>query len=66
MLDARPARMMIFEGEPHPEAKSRLRSLGVHTVVFAPSANRPESGDWLSAMQSNAERVRAATARNES
>jgi zinc transport system substrate-binding protein len=57
MLAALPARTMLWEGDPHPEVKSRLRLLGVHTVVFDPGGNRPKSGDWLDLMHSNVERL---------
>jgi zinc transport system substrate-binding protein len=60
MLVAFPARMLLWEGEPHPEVESRLRSLGVRSLVFAPGGNRPRSSDWLGLMHSNAERLEAA------
>ncbi len=63
MLDDQPAHTMVFEGEPHPEAEARLRSWGVRTIVFTPGGSRPESGDWLSLMKANAERLQAANGR---
>jgi len=57
LLREQPARLMLFEGEPHPEAEARLRAQGVRTVVFEPSGNRPAEGDWLTSMRANAERL---------
>jgi len=44
---------MIWEGEPHPEAASRLEGLGIQSVVFRPAGSRPETGDYMSVMQDN-------------
>ena len=55
VLDEHPATLMIWEGEPLPESRERLAELGVESVVFAPTGNRPAKGDWLDAMQAGAE-----------
>ncbi len=47
------AAWMIWEGRPHPEANSRLESLGIKSLVFSPAGNRPETGDYMSVMQEN-------------
>jgi len=44
---------MLWEAEPRPETAAQLSALGVESHVFAPCANRPEEGDWLTVMQAN-------------
>ena len=53
MLSTHAATWMIWEGTPHPEAASRLQSLGVRSLEFRPAGIRPESGDYMSVMQDN-------------
>jgi zinc transport system substrate-binding protein len=48
-----PARLMLWEAAPLPEVAERLTQLGVEPRVYAPCANRPESGDWLDTMRTN-------------
>jgi hypothetical protein len=48
---------MLWEAEPKAETRRRLEALGLASVVYAPCAQRPEAGDWLSAMASNAARL---------
>jgi zinc transport system substrate-binding protein len=57
VLAEHPARLMIWEAEPLAENVERLRDLGVESVVFAPSGNRPPSGDFAARMQGNIERL---------
>lgn len=45
-----PATWFIWEGEPLPESVELLKSKGLRSVVFAPSGNRPETGDLLDAI----------------
>jgi zinc transport system substrate-binding protein len=54
ILKEHPAKWMIWEGEPAEKTVERLRALGVESVVFAPCANRPATGDFLSVMTENA------------
>jgi zinc transport system substrate-binding protein len=53
MLKEHPAHWMLWEGQPLPETATRLRTLGVESVVFDPCANRPEKGDFLTVMGEN-------------
>lgn len=62
LLDEHPARVMLWETEPLPETAERLAALGVESRVYAPSANRPEEGDWLSVMRANREALSALAA----
>ena len=54
LLKEHPAKWMLWEAEPAPESVERLRSLGVESIVFDPSGNRPGEGDFLSVMLKNA------------
>lgn len=54
------AEWMLWEGEPLAETATRLHELGVEPVVFDQCGNVPESGDYLSVMLENVERLRAA------
>jgi zinc transport system substrate-binding protein len=53
LLEAHPAQLMLWEALPEVETQHRLAALGVVIVVYAPSAQPPDTGDWLTAMQSN-------------
>ena len=53
MLKKHRARWMIWEGQPAEKTVERLRALGMESVVFAPCANRPAAGDFLSVMTEN-------------
>lgn len=44
---------LIWEGEPHPNVVNRLADMGIESIVFRPSDNRPAEGDYISAMQEN-------------
>ncbi len=54
-----PARWMIWEAKPLKSVQARLESMGVNSLVFAPGANVPEDGDYLSLMATNAVALRA-------
>ena len=53
ILEEHPARIMFWESEPLPAVSQRLAGLGVESRVYAPCANRPDDGDWLSVMDAN-------------
>ena len=59
-LGKQPAAWMLFEGEPHPEARDRLAALGMQVVVFEPGGGRTNLDDWLETMAANATRLEAA------
>jgi zinc transport system substrate-binding protein len=66
LLRTHPARWMVWEGEPLPETRDRLMSMGVGSVVFDPCGNRLEDqGDFLAVMKQNTENLRAVFARGE-
>lgn len=58
MLASHRSRWMVWEGEPAQEVSERLREIGIESVVFAPSGNRPESDDLLGVMEKNATEFR--------
>jgi len=62
-LKVRSARWMLWEGTPLGEIASRLKGLGVGVIVFDPSPNVPESGDFMAVMRWNLANVRAASGR---
>ena len=47
------ATYMLWEGEPFQESVSKLKSEGIDSVIFSPSANRPEEGNFMTVMQKN-------------
>jgi len=58
ILDEHPAEWMLWEAEPNPETTATLRELGIESVVFASTANRPSQGDYLAVMRRNVESLR--------
>ena len=52
--------LMIWESKPLPETVARLGAMGIRSVVFNPCATRPESGDYLTVMRSNLQRLKSA------
>jgi zinc transport system substrate-binding protein len=58
ILSRHPAKWMIWEGEPLPDTVRRLQELGVRSAVFEPCGNVPETGDYLSVMQQNLDRLK--------
>lgn len=54
-----PGKWMIWEGEPLAVSIENLEGMGISSTVFAPCMNRPESGDFLSVMQSNIENLQS-------
>ncbi len=59
LLREHPAHVLIWEAPPLAETARRLESLGLSSVVYAPCANLPAEGDWLSVMRDNARRLRS-------
>lgn len=47
------ARWMIWEGDPTKDNVEKLAALGLQSVVFDPSGNVPDSGDFMTVMQAN-------------
>lgn len=47
------AYIMLWEGEPIDEVKSRLQGMNIKISVFDPCANKPEDGNFIDVMRSN-------------
>lgn len=60
LLTGHPADWMIWEGKPAPESVTRLRSMGIDSLIFDPCGNRPGEGDFLSVMQQNVQNLERA------
>jgi len=58
ILKTHPAKWMIWEDTPIDETKEQLESLGVESIVFNPSGNAPEKGDYMSVMYQNVENLK--------
>lgn len=57
LIEEWPARVILFEAEPHAEVARRLSAMGIRIIVYEPAGNRPVQGDWLTTMLSNVERL---------
>lgn len=57
VLRNHPAKWMIWEGEPNPDSVDKLKSMGVNSLVFDPSGNVPDQGDFISVMRQNVENL---------
>lgn len=53
LVASHPAKWMIWEGEPDPASVTKLKALGIESLVFDPCGGPAEEGDWLSVMKSN-------------
>ncbi len=53
VLQDHPAEWMLWEGEPITETAEKLKGMGLESVIFDPSGNRPAAGDYLSVMETN-------------
>jgi zinc transport system substrate-binding protein len=60
ILRSQPAEWMIWEGKPGPIAVKKLKAIGIESLVFAPCANAPGQGDFLSVMRRNVENLKPA------
>ncbi len=60
LLQTHPAQWMIWEANPNPETVTQLKTMGISSLVFAPVANQPDTGDFLSIMQKNIENLQLA------
>ena len=60
ILQKHPAQWMIWEGNPNQETVTKLKTMGINSLVFAPVANTPDTGDFLSIMQQNIQNLQQA------
>jgi len=57
LLETHPAKLILWEAPPLKETQAKLEALGVQTVIVYPLGNEPESGDYLTGMKANIERI---------
>ncbi len=60
LLETHPAQWMIWEAQPSEAIVEKLKVLGISSLVFTPSANRPETGDFLEVMKTNLDQLKEA------
>ena len=53
LLREHPATLMIWEAPPIDSVQSKLKQMGVNSVVFDPAGNLPDRGDYFSVMNQN-------------
>ena len=53
LLEKHPASLMIWEGKPVEATVSRLEDMGMRSIVFSPSGNRPQKGSFVTVMEVN-------------
>ena len=53
ILEEHKAQYMLWEGEPLSGSAAELNARGIISVVFSPCGNKPDNGDFMSAMQQN-------------
>jgi len=54
------AKWMIWEANPNEETVTKLKAMGINSLVFAPMSNKPDAGDFLSMMEQNIENLKQA------
>jgi zinc transport system substrate-binding protein len=54
LLEAHPAKWMLWEGKPLDMTVRGLEDRGISSAVFDPCGNRPAEGDYLTVMAANA------------
>lgn len=65
ILNAHPAKHMLWEGEPANSVKEGLKSRGVTPILFETVSTRPVTGDYMKSMWGNFERLKQALSGNE-
>lgn len=58
IMENHPAKWMLWEGVPVTETVLKLEELGIKSIVFSPVGNAPETGDFMSIMHENIERLK--------
>ena len=56
-LAKNPSAIMLWEDQPLASVESKLNDSGIRVAVFNPCGNRPESGDFISVMKENLQRL---------
>nr|WP_281281257.1 zinc ABC transporter substrate-binding protein [Pontiella sulfatireligans] len=58
MLEAHPAKIMLWEGAPLPTIQLMVEKKGLQPRVFDPCGNRPAHGDYFTVMQENLQNLK--------
>ena len=64
ILQKHPAQWMIWEANPNQETVTKLKTMGINSLVFAPAANTLDKGDFLSIMEQNIKNLQQAFLEN--
>ena len=64
ILQKHPTQWIIWEAKPNPETVPKLKTMGINSLVFAPVANTPDTGDFLSIMEQNIQNLQQAFSPN--
>jgi zinc transport system substrate-binding protein len=57
LLVEHPATWLLWEAEPLADTEHRLEVLGIRSIVYEPTGNAPEHGDFLGIMRNNASQL---------
>jgi zinc transport system substrate-binding protein len=60
LLNKKQYQWMIWEDRPLKETINLLKIIGINSIVFNPSANKPKDGDYLSVMHLNIKNIKTA------
>ncbi len=60
LLAGHPAKWMVWEGKPDAETVTKLKDLGLGSVVFDPCSTVPAEGDFLSMMRKSVDKIQQA------
>ncbi|MDJ0846584.1 MAG: zinc ABC transporter substrate-binding protein [Crocosphaera sp.] len=60
LLQKHPSQWMMWEGKPNTETVTKLQTMGINSLVFAPVANTPDRGDFLTIMEQNIKNLKQA------
>jgi zinc transport system substrate-binding protein len=61
LLKSHPAKWIMWEGDPMDKTTKQLGQMQIQSVVIAPCGNRPDQGDFLSAMKDNLAQAKTIT-----
>ena len=60
LLEAHPARLMIWEAQPLAQTRAALEKRGIEVIVYNTLSSRPAAGDFLQSMTNNVDALAAA------
>ena len=60
IIQQHPSQWMIWEANPNQDTITKLKTIGINSLVFAPVGNTPNTGDFLSMMEQNIQNLQQA------